>query len=193
MDDLDGRFEEAKHAYVHGDFARAKLIFDLLIDQYPSSKQAMLSRYLRARGFEDGVFGAIDLESALADFVVLDEIADVYGSDGTLGVARILYQKDKESNANRVASLCQKAIAQDANVKAMMLLGLVYENAIDDYESALRWYLRAYKSGLPWGLRYYAQLQGKKGKRFSSAVAHSIATVTSPFLVKRYGVRSALK
>ena len=193
MDNLDQKFREAKDAYVSGDFAKAKLGFDFLIDQHPSSKQALLSRYLRGRAFEDGVFGAVDLNKALADFLALDEIADVYGSDGTLGVARVLYQTDKISQAERVVSLCKKAVDRDANVKAMMLLGLVHETSLSDPKSALRWYLSAYRKGLPWGLRYYAQLQRRRGKVFLSTLAHLAATVTSPFLVLRYGVRSALK
>lgn len=193
MTDLDSIFLRGKKAYVSGEFEKAKVIFDSLIIDNPRSAQAHLARYLRARGFEDGAFGRVELDMALNDFRHLHEISEQFGSDGTLGVARVLFEKNKHLYADEVQKLCHSAIKQDENVKAMMLLGLLNEEVFAKPSLAAKWYLSAYRRGLPWGLRYYARLQAKMHHRIRSLLAHGIASLTSPILVARYGVRSPLK
>lgn len=188
------RWDIAGSAYVSGDFAKAKALFDELINESPHSLYGIGARYLRARGFEDGIFSAEpDLQKAYDDFALVREHADEYGSDGTLGCARVLFEMDRISNRDDIISLCSEAIAQDSNVKAMMLLGNVYQDVLKDGKSARRWYLNAFWRGLPWGMRFFARSHANDGNVVRAALAHAVATVASPFLVLRYGVRWPLK
>lgn len=193
MIDLTSTFAAANKAYASGDFDKAKLLLDDIIQTFPSTGQALASRYLRARGYEDGLFGAPDLELAAEDFDVLANNAHSYGSDGLVGYARVLFEKDKYAFSEKAISLCVEAVAIDSNVKAMMMLGLIYEEAKADYKSAGKWYLRAYRRGLPWGMRYYARLRWKQGKYLRAIAGHVASTITSPILVAIYGLRSPFK
>lgn len=191
---IDERLDIASSAYVSGDFAKAKALLDELINESPHSPCGIGARYLRARGFEDGVFSAEpDLQKAYDDFAVVRGHADQYGSDGTLGCARVLFEMDGISNRDDIISLCAEAIAQDSNVKAMMLLGNVYQDVLKDGKSARRWYLNAFRRGLPWGMRFFARSHASDGNAVRAALAHAVATVASPFLVLRNGVRSPFK
>ena len=133
------------------------------------------------------------MQKAYEDFLIVKEHADQYGSDGLLGCARVLFELDGEKNLNQIISLCKKAIERDSNVKAMMLLGRVNERIIKDGKTARCWYLRAYRRGLPWGMRFFARSHANDGNYIRSIFGHLVATITSPFLVMVHGVRSPMK
>jgi TPR repeat protein len=193
MNNISNQFDLAKSSYLRGDFATAKPHLDEIIESDPISPYGLGARYLRARGYEDGYFGQKDPKAALSDYRVLMGRSDLYGSDGIVGVARILFEIDRSNNKEEISALCAKAIELDKNPKAMMILGLLSEEELRDFSSAKKWYLRAYTQGLPWGMRYFARLQCKQSNFLRGSLAHGIATVTSPFLVAIFGPRSALK
>lgn len=191
---ISERLEIAKSAYVSGDFVRAKAFLDGVIEEAPDSPYGVGARYLRGRGYEDGVFSSEpELQKALEDFQIVKEHADEYGSDGLLGCARVLFELDAEKHADEVISYCEEAIKRDSNVKALMLLGKVYESVMRDGRTARQWYLKAYFRGLPWGMRYFARSHAKDGNVFRSVLGHSLATLSSPFLLLIHGARSPFK
>ncbi|WP_340650113.1 hypothetical protein [Pseudoxanthomonas winnipegensis] len=188
------RFNSAKSAYVAGDFAKAKILLDNVIEESESSPFGVGARYLRGRGYEDGAFSdKPDLLRAYEDFEIVKAHAVDYGSDGLLGCARVLFELDARGNFREIVELCEKAVSLDSNVKAMMLLGRIYDQVVGNGGIARRWYLRAYLQGLPWGMRYFARSHARDGNAFRSIFAHAFATLTSPVLVLLYGARSPFK
>ncbi|MGO4550259.1 hypothetical protein AB4059_04040 [Lysobacter sp. 2RAF19] len=192
IDNLD-QLELAKVAYARGDFSAAKVLLDGIIGTASTSPHVLAARYLRARGYEDGYFGTKDLKAALADYRPLIEHAQLFGSDGLVGFARVLLETDGAANKDEIVDLCLRAVALDKNVKAMMLLGVTHEEVEMNFSSAGRWYLRAYGAGLPWGMRYFARMHRKQGHYLRAMLAHLVTTITSPFMVAIGGARSALK
>lgn len=191
---ISERLEIAKSAYVSGDFVRAKTFLDGVIEEAPDSPYGVGARYLRGRGYEDGVFSdKPELQNAYEDFLVVKEHADRYGSDGFLGCARVLFEIDSEKYKDQIISQCEEAIRRDSNVKAMMLLGKIYEGVMRDGRTARRWYLKAYLHGLPWGMRFFARSHANDGNFVRSVLGHFLATLTSPFLVLIHGARSPIK
>lgn len=182
-------YEKAKSAYLALDFERAKLVLDEIIDLAPNSGEGVAARLLRARGYEDGHFdGGIDLDLAYADYFFLSN--GLKASSGMLGCARVLYEKGSESNKEKIIELCRSAIELDANVKAMMLMGLAYEQLFKNENEARHWYLMAFRSGLPWGLKFFARSH-KRSKNFvRAAIAYMLAFLVTPLLDLRRGARS---
>jgi len=180
-------------AYSKGQFAKAKELMDELIAVDPTSPEGLCAFYLRARAYEDGRFGSREPAKALLDYQVLVDHAELFGSDGMLGYARVLVHEDARANREQAADLLTRAIAMDANLKAMMVLGRLRELGFDDPAGAAKWYLRAYRRGLPWGLRFYARVQAREGRRLWALACHMVATLTSPWLVLIHGVRSPYK
>lgn len=185
---------EARNLHAKKRFNEAKQILDNLIEEDSEGAYGLVARQLRARGYEDGRFsGGINNDLAYADFSFLAERAHLLGSDGLVGKARLLFEGNHQENKENAVTFLHKAIEIDSNVKAMMMLGLIYDEWFEDSKTAGQWYLRAYKKGLPWGLRYYAKLQAKNGRKVRSLLAHLIASLTSPILVAINGVRSPFK
>jgi len=181
---------DAKQAYLLKDFVSAKKLLDQVIEGASDSAEEFGARYLRARGYEDGHFaGGIDLEKAYADYAVLAKAPEIAGSEGLVGRARILYEWDAVANQSEIMTLCDEA-AKLGNVKAMMIMGQLNEQVFFDDETARRWYMRAFKSGLPWGMRYIARSYARNGCAIRAFFAHLAASLASPFLTLRFGVRS---
>lgn len=186
--------QEAHHLHSEKRFNEAKQILDHLVEEDTEGAYGLAARQLRARGYEDGRFSCgVNTELAFADFSFLADRADLFGSDGLVGKARLLFAEDHKGNKEEAAALLHKAVGIDSNIKAMMMLGLVYDEGFGDATAAGKWYLRAYRHGLPWGLRYYARLQAKNGRGLRSLFAHLGVSLTSPVLVALKGVRSPFK
>lgn len=184
----------AKCAYASKDFDRAKILLDRIVSETPGTMEEKAARYLRARGYEDGNFTCgTNLDEAYEDYVSLSESKGILGSLAMTGCARVLYSKGARENVREILDRCHEAQSLHSNPKAMMLLGLVHEEIIHDSASAKKWYLMAYKAGLPWGLRYYAGVQLKEKKYIRAFLAHVLVFVTSPILVLIYGIRSPFK
>lgn len=144
-------------------------------------------RYILARLEEEGVSGDENGVAALNGFSELASRHDDFLGEALIGRARILARIDSEGYLDEIISLCQEAIEFECSPKAMMILGSVLENERQDYDLAYRWYLRAYLHGSPWGLRWYAKSQAKKGRFIRSRLAHIATTISSPLMVAWYG------
>lgn len=150
-------------------------------------------KYLLARLEEEWVVGGEDGIVALGLFSELAEKRDEFLGEALIGQARILYRVNKEKNLKEIISLCKEAVDVEQNSKAMLMLGSIFENDCEDYELAGRWYLCAYRHGLPWGLRWYAKMQGKLGRSIRSMLAHVATTISSPFMVAWHGLTGPYK
>ena len=174
--------------------------FDRVRDLLDSSKSDPSSfpdptgmRYIYARLEEEGAFGGNNTMAALNAFSDLSSEEGAFQSEGLIGRARMLYRLNEKENADEVLDLCERAIAVDGNVKAMIIMGHVLQNTKNDLSSANRWYLRAFFNGMPWGLRFYASSQAKRRRFLLSSFAHLIAAVTSPVLFIFFGKRDPYK
>lgn len=187
------RLREIRHLMATGSTAKARIIVELADREFAGDPLKLGMRFISARLKEDGVLGEVDTDAALEDFSFLMQYDNGFKSEGMVGRARMLYRIDPDRNADEVISLCRQAIKADSSVKAMMLMGFVFDNTKDDFNSAKVWYLRAYLRGLPWGLRAYAQSQWKRGNFIVSTIAHLVVCITSPFMVMVNGIRDPFK
>lgn len=172
--------------------AEVRQALDSFINQDPESSIGLAARFMRARAFEDGTFGEVQTDAALDDFIYLSERSAKFGSEGIIGYARVLLRKDS-NRSNDVISLCREAVALDNNRRAMMIMGFVYENIMGNFSKAKYWYLRAWRNGMPWGMRFYAEIKLKERSLTLGVLAHCLATVTSPFMVLWRGCRFPFK
>lgn len=150
-------------------------------------------RYVHARLEEEGAFSGDNNAAALKAFSTLSSQKGEFQSEGLVGQARLLYRLNEEENANRILELCKEAVDIDRNVRAMMVIGHVLQNTKNDFPAANRWYLRAFRRGMPWGLRFYASLQAEQRKFVRSSLAYAIATITHPILLLLFGARGPYK
>jgi len=133
------------------------------------------------------MLGEKNIDAAMEDYSFIMNHGAELRSEGMVGYARLLHWKDEKANAIEALSLCTEAARLDSNVRAMMFAGYIFDHTMHDLESAAKWYLQAFKNKLPWGLRFYASVQFRRKKYFTSIFAHIAATIVSPFLILRYG------
>lgn len=175
--------KDIKQLYGEMKFDEAKKIIDQIIIDDKDGEYGMSLRFLRARGYERGLYSCgINPESAFSDYSFLADRARVAGYFGLVNKARMLIDKDLKNNLGEAVALCEEALAIEPNDRAQMLLGFIHENGTGDFTSAAKWYLRAYRSGMPWGLRYYARLRWKQKRYIRSVLAHLIVTLTAPIM-----------
>jgi len=181
MESIETIFDLAKCAYRRGDFVSAKIMLDKVIEVSPRSICGFGARYLRARGFEDGYFGAADLDSALSDYSFLLNNEECWRGDALLGRARVLFSINANSNIKEVIWLCMSAIDEDHPSEAMIFLGSIYESYFNDYSFANKFYISAFCGGNALGLRYYARLKMKNKNYICGISAHFATTIVAPF------------
>ncbi|WP_395116227.1 hypothetical protein ACFCQI_09935 [Rhodanobacter sp. FW102-FHT14D06] len=175
------------------DFDQVKKLLDRSKSDPSSFPSATGMRYIYARLEEEGAFGGNNNPVALSAFSELSSEEGEFQSEGLIGRARMLYRLSERENANEVLDLCERAVSVDGNAKAMMIMGHVLQNTKNDFSAANRWYLRAFFSGMPWGLRFYASSQAKQRRFFLSSLAHLIAAITSPILLVFFDERGPYK
>lgn len=187
MRDIENTFALVKNTYRQGRLVAAKELLDELINDSPISEHGFSSRFLRARGLEFGRFGAADLDGAFNDYSFLRDNSKSYRNDGLLGCARVLFAKDAKKNIDEVILLCNMAGAEKENTKAMMFLGSIYENHLNDPISAAKLYKMAFLSGSVWGLRYYSRLCVRQKNYIRGLILHIVTTIISPvwFIFKK--------
>jgi len=187
------RVQEVKRLMTTGSEFYAFQALELANRDFGGSQLRLGMYYIWARLKEDGVLGETDTNGALEDFTFLMRHDGDFRSEGLIGRARMLHRMNPEKNADEILSLCRQAVDLDASVAAMMLMGVVFEHNKWDFGSAQKWYLRAYRSGQPWGLRFYTHMQFKRKKFLTSILASVVLAVTSPLMVKIYGESTPFK
>lgn len=193
MESIESVLFMATSAYGRGEYDAAKVLLDKVIEFSPNSPEGAGALYLRARGFEDGNFGMVDLDSALSDFSSLRANENYRLSDAVLGIARVLYAKNADANVQEVINLYKTEIQRANCTEAMVMLGSVYDNYFHDYRLARKYYLMAFNGCNPWGLRHYARLSIKNGKFSQGLALHVFTTIISPFLVLFNEVKLKMK
>lgn len=149
--------------------------------------------YIRARMYEDGVFGRVDVDAAIKDFSAIAEDGGDLISGGLVGLARMLYIKDSDGNSNEVISLCMKSVETDSNPMGMMLLAAVHADVHHDYRSAKKWSMRAFKNRSPWGLPYCAVISYREKRTWAGILFEVAAFLTRPFMSEKYKARGPFK
>lgn len=185
--------EELLRCYESGEFSSAKKLMDRIIEADPVSLDALGARYLRARAYEDGYFGCEELNLAISDYAYLIDHSEDYRSNGLIGYSRVLLAIDESANALQVVDLLRQAISHDRDVRALLLLGKVYEEILKNDRLAAKCYFDAFRRGTAWGLRLYARLQMKRKNYVSGIMLHFLTTVFSPFMYLIYRVDPTAK
>jgi len=178
----------SKHAW-----SLFKESIDREVHDSPESPSGIFARYLRARAYEEGLLVNQNIDAAMEDYSFIMDHGGDLRSEGMVSCARLLHWKDKSGNAEKALSLCAEAIDLDSNVRAMMFMGYIFEHSMRDFESAATWYLRAFKNKQPWGLRFYASVQLKRGKFVVGVLSHVAATILGPIMTIRHGRKGAFK
>ncbi len=187
-------YSRAIEAYRSGDLVETKALIDAVVADSPSSPEGLALRFLRGNAYEWGGYpGGVNLEKAYTEYRGLEQWAKTLGSTVLVSAARVLFDIDGKIHRYEIEKLCLEAIAIDGHAHAKMLLGLLSEKVLGEPVQARRWYFAAYLSGLPWGLRYYADSHKRAGNLARSAFWHLVTTITSPILVLVGGPRGAFK
>jgi hypothetical protein len=183
-------YNEAMRAWAAGDAELAKELVDRALEEDPTSVDGLSLRFLRANAYEWGGYpGGVDLHKAYLDYKALEEWTPSLGSEALVCAARVLFDIGGEDHREEIQRLCLKAVRIDEDVHAKMLLGLLNQRVIGRPSEARRWYLAAYRGGLPWGLRFYARSHKEEGHMILAFLAHVLASLTSPLLVFLKGAR----
>lgn len=163
--------DRAAEAYGRGEYAKAMLLLDEVIEESPYSPHGLGSRHLRALAYESGrAPSGQSLERALSDFEFLAGATEVVGSVGMVGMARVLGELDIRANAETMIELCSRATELDAAPEAAIVMGDVHAFAYGNEREARRWYRRAYRAGEGQGLIKVATSYEREGKRMHSAM-----------------------
>ncbi|MEZ5464452.1 MAG: hypothetical protein R3F22_04305 [Lysobacteraceae bacterium] len=79
-----------------------------------------------------------------------------------------------------IKRFCEMAAGGKLSSHAHLLLGKVFETYDKDYDSAKSCYLKAFREGLPWGLRFYSTLCFRHGNRLVGVLGSILATAVGP-------------
>jgi tetratricopeptide (TPR) repeat protein len=191
VDILEERLRDIKLMIKAGDLSHAREMIETITDESPSSSSPLT--YIRARMYEEGLFGKIDIDSAVKCFSVLIGGYENLAGEAMVGVARMLYKEDPIANSDRAIEYCLKAIELEPNPVAMMLLAAIYEDTKKDFKSAKMWSLRAFRGRSPWGLRYMAALFFRREKYVIGGLYRVAALFAKPFMLRRYDARGPFK
>lgn len=183
MNNIQTLVSLSDEAYRSKDFARAMVLLDEIIDRSPESAEGLGSRHLRAMAYEFGnAPGGVDLHKSLADYKALVERADVVGSVGLVGSARVLCELGLSEHAAEIKELCLRAISVDSAPAARMLLGYVATELDRDNTAAKKWFFSAFLKGSPWGMRYFAVTHWREQNYVRGALSHLLSVIAWPFL-----------
>jgi TPR repeat protein len=191
VDILEERLRDIKLLIKAGDFLQVREIIKNITDESPSSSSSLT--YVRARMYEEGLFGKIDIDSAVKYFSVLIKGYESFAGEAMVGVARMLYKEDPIANSDKAIEYCLRAIEFEQNPVAMMLLAAIYEDTKKDFKSAKMWSLRAFRGRSPWGLRYMAALFFRREKYLTGGLYRLAVLFAKPFMLRRYDVRGPFK
>lgn len=183
-------FLEAKKSVLSENFQQAINFLDAIIQLNENMPIVLAARYMRGQIYENGYLGELNFEMAVDDYEYLAKHEDLIGLVGVLALARTLMFIDSKKNLSRINDLCESVIkaGNSDGVHAMMILGRTNE-LNGNMKLASKFYLMAYKNGLPWGMRYYARMNGRLGNFFRCVSAHIWATLIGPLCFIRYGTR----
>jgi TPR repeat protein len=191
VDVLEGRLRDIKVMINAGAVDKVQEILEFTSNEFPESSSPLT--YIRARMYEEGLFGKLDINSAIKYFSFLTQGNDIFVGEAMVGIARMLYKEDPVANSDNAIDHCMRAVELESNAMAMMLLAAVYEDTKKDFKSAKMWALRAFRSRSPWGLRYMAVLFYRRKKYISGILYELAVLLAKPFMLRRYEVRGPFK
>jgi tetratricopeptide (TPR) repeat protein len=188
-------WDEIESLYSIGKYSDAKAILDRVVMLSPDSAEGVSARYLRARGYEDGIFSNdCELERAFEDYFILTQGTSELElvSDAFVGLARIML-KQGTATSEEIIAACNSAISIDSNVHALMLIGVTCEGQGDGGDEARKWFLKAWFKGLPWGGRFYANSHIKNRNYIRGYFFHFLSTFFSIILVVIFGFKDPFR
>lgn len=185
MTTVDHELERAKSSLRTGDYDCALRIYESLI----AAEESDLSPYFGAAHiYEYGLSPkGVDLQRALKLYYETVGLKASIDSATRLAVARVIYKLCDKSKAIEAINLCIKSIEINENAAAYMLLGSIYEYWVESPKEARKYFLKAYRLSMPWGMRFYARSLIRSHRYLFGFLAHIWATISSPFFFIRYG------
>jgi tetratricopeptide (TPR) repeat protein len=188
-------WNEVQSLYSSGKYSNAKAVLDRVVVQNPDSAEGVSARYIRAIGYEDGIFSnSCELEKAYEDYFALTQGTSEFElvSDAFVGLARVML-KQGTATSEEIIAACKSAISIDSNVHALMLIGVACEERGDGGGEARKWFFKAWLKGLPWGGRFYAKSHIKNGNYIRGCFFHFLSTFLSAILVAFFGFKDPFR
>lgn len=188
---IEDKFQDIKRQMQAGGIAQAKEILEVTCREFPESSDPLT--YIRARMYEEALFGNLDIDAAIKYFSCLSKGNGPFAGEAKVGIARMLYKENPSANADSAIAYCLRAIEIEPNPRALMLMAAVYEDTKNDFESAKMWSFRAFRCRSPWGLRYIAVMFYRR-KQYIRGIFYEMAVLLSrPWMLLRYEKRGPFK
>lgn len=188
---IEDKLQDIKRQMQAGDTEQAKDIIKITCEEFPESSDPLT--YIRARMYEEALFGNLDIDAAITYFSSLSRGNGGFAGEAKVGIARMLYGENASANADKVIDYCLRAIEIEPNPRAMMLMAAVYEDTKNDFKSARMWSFRAFRCRSPWGLRYIAVMFYRR-KQYIRGICYEMAVLLAkPWMLRRYEKRGPFK
>lgn len=182
-------YDLARDAYVLGDFEKAKTLLDSVVSDSELKDDHSAALFLRASGFEHGVFaGGVNYSAAASDYRAILAGAERAPRDVLLRYARVLYASDRVTNAEEILRVCEVAIFLYRDAETMMLAGRTKDEVLQEGAAARRLFVRAFFRGDPLGLDCVCRSFLRERKPFAAVLVAVIAFPLRP-LVRFLGGR----
>ena len=196
MINVTASYDLAIALFKDGKTKDAALVIDRVIEAAPLSEEALHLRLIKARAIEYGEWpNGPDQKRAHHEYSLLEPWVEVLREDGLnvyLGAARTLYRLDRTTNASEIERLLRAALDSGENPHVRMLYGLLNETTLLDDRAARKHFLKAFRMGLPWGLRYYARSHISARHFIRGILGHIACTILSPLMIIVFGAKGVL-
>ena len=187
LTNLDSDLGEASRKFLAGDFDGALSGFEELIVEGGDD----LSPYFGAAHIYEHGLSSVGVNLSKADeyYSKIKDFDQSAGGEITLSLARVIYKSDDRQRASEIIRLCEDSLNVRPGFAAHMLIGTVLEYWEGEHKKARSHFLRAFKLGNSWGLKFYAKSLIRSKRYFLGGVMHIVSTFVGPFYFIRFGDR----
>jgi len=179
MSDVTSQLDKAKSLLATNDYGKALELYESLIKNYEKDVDDP-SPYFGAAYIYEHQWPAEGEKLAKALNYYMKIISYDSASCGaiSLAIARVLFKIGDPTLAEEAIERCEDSLAIRESAQAHMLLGSIQEYWLDESELARNHFIRAYRLGMPWGLRFYARSLIRSRKYVIGTLAHLRASVS---------------
>ena len=183
------KIEEARSLFLARNYDKALMLFELVID----SRDEDLSPYFGAAHiYEYGLSSeGVNLKRAFDYYSKVSEFDEDTKGAVNLALARTILISGDQTRAREAIEYCNKSLLIKRSSAAHIVLGVILENWEKDVTRARDNFIKAFRLGSPWGLKFYARSLMSSKRYVSGAVLYLFATLMGPVYFLRYGKQSA--
>jgi tetratricopeptide (TPR) repeat protein len=184
---LTRALKQVDELHKQGRYQEALDVLNGIVDADCEDFETLFARFYRARSFEGGFFGEVDLQRAEDDYRYLvnyfESKTDILGGEPYIGLARVMFKRGNHASHHEIVRLCEHANGIKRNKKAMLIIGASSELLVSNYSLASKYYLKALLLGSKWGSAYYSRAIFKSGKYLSWIASIVLLSISYPVLV----------